>query len=79
MECSMKDFGFEDAVESLVLQDAILFYNTRSINNTSRFWLENYAEIYNRDFEEAQLIHNVLFPYAYKYVGEIENIKRNAI
>ena len=79
MECSMKDFGFEDAVESLVLQDAILFYNTHSINNTSRFWLENYAEIYNRDFEEAQLIHNVLFPYAYKYVGEIENIKRNAI
>jgi hypothetical protein len=65
-----KELTFEDAVETLVLEDAILFYNTGSINDASRFWLEKYAENYKRDFEEAQLMHNVLFPYAYKWAGD---------
>lgn len=65
-----KELKFEDAVEGLVVQDAISFYNTGSVTHKSRFWLEKYAENYNRDFEEAQLMHNVLFPYAYKWVGD---------
>jgi hypothetical protein len=65
-----KELTFEDAIEALVLEDAILFYNTGSITDTSRTRLEKYAENCNRDFEEAQVMHTVLFPHAYKWVGD---------
>lgn len=65
-----KELTFEDAIEALVLEDAISFYNTGSITGASRFWLEKYAENYKRDFEEAQLMHNVLFPHAFHWAGE---------
>lgn len=65
-----EEMTFEDAVEGLVLEDAILFYNTGSITHTSRFWLQIFAENYKRDFEEAQIMHTVLFPHAYKWAGD---------
>lgn len=65
-----KELSFEDSVEALVLEDAVLFYNTGSITHTSRFWLKKFAENYKRDFEEAQLMHNVLFPHAFHWAGE---------
>jgi hypothetical protein len=65
-----KELQFEDEIEALVLEDAILFYNTGSITSTSRSRLQQYAEEHNRDFEEAQIMYNVLFPHAFHWAGE---------
>lgn len=65
-----KELQFEDEIEALVLEDAILFYNTGSITSTSRSRLQQYAEEHNRDFEEAQLMYNVLFPHGFHWAGE---------
>jgi len=65
-----KELQFEDEIEALVLEDAILFYNTGSITSTSRSRLQQYAEEHNRNFEEAQIMYTVLFPHAYKWAGD---------
>lgn len=79
MECSMKDFDFEDAVETLVLNDTISFYYDGVVPIDSSLCCEAVSKRHGRDVEEALLLYSTLFPYAFHYVGEIENIKRNAI
>lgn len=76
MECSMI---FEDYIEKIVLEDALEFYTKGEVPIDSVMWCRGVAWQCDRDPEEAQLLYACLFPYAYKYVGEIENIKRNAI
>jgi len=70
---------FEDYIEKIVLEDALEFYTKGEVPIDSVMWCEGVARQCGRDLEEAQLLYACLFPYAYKYVGEIENIKRNAI
>lgn len=79
MECSMKDFDFEDAVETLVLNDTISFYYDGVVPIDSSLWCEAVSKRHGRDVEESLLLYATLFPHAFHYVGEIENIKRNAI
>lgn len=76
MECSMI---FEDYIEKIVLEDALEFYTKGEVPIDSVMWCGGVAKQCDRDLEEAQLLYACLFPYAYKYIGEIEHIKRNAI
>ena len=79
MECSMIEFSFEDRIEEFVLADASDFYHNGVVPIDSSLWCEAVSKRHGRDVEEALLLYSTLFPYAFHYVGELENIKRNAI
>jgi hypothetical protein len=75
----MIEFSFENCIESTALAHANNFYHKGIIPINSSLCCETISKHHGRDVEEALLLYATLFPYAYKYVGEIENIKRNAI
>ena len=62
---------FEDQIEEVVLEDAKeWYYGAKQPVESSRWWLEAIANQHNRDLEEAQLMHMVLFPYAVEYISK---------
>ena len=67
----MKDFDFEDAVETLVLNDTISFYYDGVVPIDSSLWCEAVSKRHGRDVEESLLLYATLFPHAFHYVGEI--------
>jgi len=71
--------SFENCIEHFALKDAIDFYHKKKVPINSSQFCSMAATEYDRDVEEALVLYSTLFPYAYKYIGEIENIKRNAI
>ena len=81
MECSMSEelMSFEDHIEGFAVIYAEEFYKDGRIPTDSSMWCGVAARHFKRDEEEALLLYATLFPYAYKYIGEIKNIKRNAI
>lgn len=70
--------SFEDHIEEFAVLYAEEFYRGQ-VPTDSGIWCGVAAKHFKRDEEEALLLFAALFPYAYKYIGEIENIKRNAI
>jgi hypothetical protein len=70
---------FENRIENFAVEDAMEFYQTKKVPVDSSMWCEAAAKYHGRDVEEAKILYSCLFPHAYHYVGEIENIKRNAI
>ena len=80
MECSMSKelMSFEDHIEQFAVSYAEEFYRGK-VPTDSSMWCGVAAKHFGRDEEEALLLYASLFPYAYKYIGEIEHIKRNAI
>jgi len=81
MECSMREqlMSFEDHIEEFAVSYAGEFYRDGTVPTDSSYWCGAAARHFGRDEEEALILYATLFPYAYKYIGEIENIKRNAI
>jgi hypothetical protein len=75
----MIEFSFDNCIESTVLADANNFYHKGIVPINSSLWCETVSKRHGRDVEEALLLYATLFPHAFHYVGEIENIKRNAI
>jgi hypothetical protein len=71
--------SFEDHIEEFAVSYAGEFYRDGKVPTDSSIWCGVVARHFGRDEEEALLLYASLFPYAYKYIGEIENIKRNAI
>ena len=71
--------SFENCIEHFALKDASNFYHEKKVPINSSQFCSMAATEYDRDVEEALVLYSTLFPYAYKYIGEIENIKRNAI
>jgi hypothetical protein len=71
--------SFEDHIEEFAVSYAEEFYREGTVPTDSSMWCGVAAKHFGRDEEEALLLYATLFPYAYKYIGEIENIKRNAI
>lgn len=69
---------FESQIEKFAVGDAVKFYLTKKVSTDSSMRCEASAKHHGRDAEEAKLIYACLFPFAYHYIGEIENTKRNA-
>jgi hypothetical protein len=75
----MKLNSFENCIEHFALEDANKFYHDKKVPINSTQYCIMAANEYNRDEEEALVLYSTLFPHAFHYIGEIENIKRNAI
>ena len=75
----MIEFSFDDRIEHLVYFDATDFYHNGVVPIDSSLWCEVVSKRHGRDVEESLLLYATLFPHAFHYVGELENIKRNAI